>query len=96
MILLRIISVTLVGLSLVAISGYLWIAAAWYCCKKRASMIPLIGGVLGKAGLLLLPVAEIRRFWSAPLIADLGCAPMQVAVAIGQIQKKAHRNHNLN
>jgi riboflavin transporter FmnP len=88
MILLWIVSGVLIGLSVLAIVGNLWIAIRWYLFKKRASMIPFVGGVLGAAGLLLLPVIELRHFWWVPLVADLGCGPMLLAVAFEQMRKR--------
>jgi len=91
MILLWTISALLIALSLCAICGNLWIAFAWYLVKKRATMIPLVGGIVGTIGLLLLPVTGIRCFWWVPLMVDLGCVPMLAAVAFDQIKKRVRR-----
>jgi len=79
-----VISIILIGSSLYAILGNLWIALAWYLFKKRASLIPFVGGVLGAISLLVLPVSGVRHFFWIPLVADLGCGPMLIAVTIDQ------------
>lgn len=89
-----IISAILIGLALLATSGNLWIAVQWYLFKKRASMIPFVGGLAGMIGLLLLPVSKAHRFWWAPLLLDLGCGLMLVGVAIEQIKKMIRRGRN--
>ena len=87
MIILWIISVVLIALSLLGISGNLWIAIRWYLFKKRASMIPFVGGLVGMIGLLLSPMGGVRHFWWVPLVVDLGCGPMLLAIAFEQIKK---------
>lgn len=96
MILLWIISVILIGLSLVVTCGNLWIACRGLFKKreKSESLIPFVGGVVGMIGVLLLPVSGARFFWWVPPVADLGCGLMLVGVAIEQVRKMVRRSHN--
>lgn len=41
--------------------------------KKRASLIPLIAGIAGSIGLLILPISDIWIYAWAPLVIDPGC-----------------------
>jgi hypothetical protein len=90
MIVLWIIAVVLLTLSLWAVFGNLWIVLAGLLLKKKESLLPFFGGVVGAIGLLLLPLKQTRRFWWVPLVIDLGCGPMLVAVLIDQIKKRLH------
>ena len=47
--------------------------------RKWTSAVPLVGGVAGILGVLLLPVAGNWRFAWIPLIADWGSVPVIVA-----------------
>lgn len=91
MIILWIIAVVLLALSLWAVLGNLWIAFAGFFLKKRESLLPFVGGIAGTIGLWLLPMSQTRHFWWVPLVIDLGCGPMLVAVLIDQVKKKIHR-----
>ncbi|MEZ0324813.1 MAG: hypothetical protein ACAH95_02825 [Fimbriimonas sp.] len=54
--------------------------------KQSESVIPVIGGVLGSVGLLLLN-SGISKWWSiAPLFLDLYCVPY-VALAFLEVRK---------
>jgi len=76
-----IISIVLLLLSLWAIAGNLWITfgALFKKLKKFESLIPLIGGISGMIGVLVLPVPGAWRFSWLPLIVDLGCLPLLVS-----------------
>ena len=43
--------------------------------RDSASWIPLLGGLLGVAGLLLLPTAVTHKWWWLPLFLDWGSVP---------------------
>jgi len=96
MILLWIISVVLIGVSLVVTCGNLWIALGGLFKKreKSESLIPFVGGLLGMVGVLLLPVSGARFFWWVPLVVDLGCGLMLVGIVIEQIKTMVRRSHN--
>ena len=51
-------------------------------------MIPFFGGIAGMIGLLLLPIRSAISFWWIPAIADLGCAPLLLAVIANKLRKK--------
>ena len=68
------------GLALLAI--FIWIALLnWRVFylrltgRRAPSWIPLMGGVSGAAGLLLLPVGEVAGYWWVPPLLDYGCVP---------------------
>lgn len=50
--------------------------------KKWTSAVPLLGGVAGVLGVLLLPIAGSWRFAWIPLIADWGSLPVIVVSLI--------------
>ncbi|MEI6074618.1 MAG: hypothetical protein WCS94_03535 [Verrucomicrobiota bacterium] len=83
-------SVPLLTISVGMVFSNLWIAFGGLIRKREKfqSLIPFVGGMLGTIGLLLLPMSQPRRFWWVPLIMDLGCGPMLVAIVIDQIRKK--------
>jgi len=50
--------------------------------RKRNTLIPLVGGVLGAIGFLFFPLIEVRRYWLVPLIIDPGCMTLIITTAI--------------
>ena len=50
------------------------------------SCIPLLGGVLGCVGFLLLP--RLRLFAFVPLLVDVGCLPMLLASLVHLLRRK--------
>ncbi len=87
------VSVILIGLSACIIVANLWIAFGGLFRKrdKFVSYVPLVGGLMGAAGLLLVPLESSVDFWWIPLVVDWGCGPLFIAVAIDQIKKKLFR-----
>jgi hypothetical protein len=81
-------SVLLLLLSALICSGNLWISVRWYIWKKRESLIPFLGGVLGAVGLALLPVDPVSRYWWLPPLVDPGCVLLLVAAAVEYIRKR--------
>lgn len=53
------------------------------------SCIPLLGGVLGCAGFLLLP--GLRLFAFIPPLMDIGCVPMLLALLVHILRRKRER-----
>jgi hypothetical protein len=82
-----IVAAILISISLYAVIGNACTAIKWWCLKKRATMIPLVGGVAGVIGVLLLPIPWARGLWWALPILDLGCVPLMLAAAIEKIRK---------
>lgn len=71
-----VLSIAVLLLSLTLILGNWVIFWRVYVSKKlKASWIPLVGGVLGAVGLILLPVRQASGYWWVPLLVDFGCAP---------------------
>lgn len=85
-----IVALVLLAVSSWAVLGNLWIAFAWIYWKKKGSLVPLAGGVTGAFGLLLLPVIHARQFWWVPVLVDLGCGPIFVAVLIDYVKKTVY------
>ena len=77
-------------LSLWAILGNLWVAFGGLFKKRKQfqSFVPLIGGILGVVGVMLLPIPRWHIFWWLPLFIDLGCVPLLLAAAIEYLRKK--------
>jgi hypothetical protein len=85
-----IVSLPLLLLSLWAIAGNLWIMVGGLFKKQKKfqSFVPLLGGITGTIGIAMLPIEGMRPFWWLPLIADVGCVPLFIAVAADQIKKR--------
>jgi hypothetical protein len=60
-------AVCAVGNIVIVVRGYLY--------QERASLAPLLGGIAGAVGVLLLPWPAARSWWWLPLLLDLGCVP---------------------
>jgi hypothetical protein len=65
--------------AILIVGNYVGIA---YARRKQVgfSCIPILGGLLGCIGLLLIP--RVRSFAFLPLVADPGCLPMLLALAL--------------
>lgn len=63
--------------------------------KKSFSMIPLFGGVLMTAGLLLLG-GTFARFWVVPLLLDLGSIPLVASTIVFQVRLAIRRRGDSN
>jgi hypothetical protein len=54
-------------------ANVLW---TWYIRRRKApSWIPLVGGVSGAIGILLLPLSDVHKWWWLPLVLDWGSLP---------------------
>ena len=87
-----ILSVPALAVSISMIAANLWITFGGLFKKREKfqSLIPFVGGIVGAMGLFILPISHARSFWWVPLVIDLGCGPMLVAILIDQIKKKLH------
>ena len=54
----------------------------WYICwhalvkqQRTSSWTPLVGGIMGVAGMEILPIRGVASFSWLPLILDWGCLP---------------------
>lgn len=43
--------------------------------RKHSSWVPLVGGLVGVAGLFIVPLDRLHSYWWVPLILDWGCVP---------------------
>lgn len=57
------------------------IVIRFFLRHQRTSLIPIIGGLFGAGGLLIIPLDSVRMWWWVPLLLDVGCAPMMLASA---------------
>ena len=87
-----ILSVPALAVSISMIAANLWITFGGLFKKREKfqSLIPFVGGIVGAMGLFILPISHASSFWWVPLVIDLGCGPMLVAILIDQIKKKLH------
>ncbi len=53
-----------------------WIMARRHFNDEWLSLGPFVGGLLGAAGLLMLPYRQMQWLWWIPLIVDPGCLPL--------------------
>lgn len=83
----------LFGIFTVILLGvFAWAAVAnvvlgvrYYVHGKRSTLVPLVGGVLGAIGCLIAPWTILRTWWWLPLLIDIGCAPMLLAMIVESI-----------
>jgi uncharacterized membrane protein len=58
-----------------------WLLAInWWIHKKRATIIPFIGGIIGSIGLFICPLSGFSKWWWTPLLIDIGCGSMIVGL----------------
>ena len=90
MIIIRIVSIVLMSLSLWIVLGNLWITIGGLFKKRKKfeSLLPFVGGAVGVIGIWLFPMAQFHHLWWIPMVADLGCVPLLIAVIIDQIKKR--------
>jgi hypothetical protein len=55
--------------------GFIFVHSILKTKKQYGSGIPLVGGISGSLGVLLLPVYGAWKFAWVPLILDFGCLP---------------------
>ncbi len=65
-----ILAAPLLFLSVWAIIGNYVIIAIGLLRERGPSMIPIIGGVCGTLGLILLPIPEVHRYFWIPFLID--------------------------
>ena len=64
-------------ISLWAIADNWWCVICGFRSKKTRSrpIIPLVGGIIGAATLLLIPIPGLSNWWWVPLLIDVGSIP---------------------
>jgi hypothetical protein len=65
--------------------------ARYLLCRKPFSVIPLIGGIVGAAGLGMSPEPSLARFWWIPLLLDYGSAPSLLVWMVARRRKRIRR-----
>src|SRR5215467_1716281 len=59
--------------------------------RRRISLVPLVGGLSGAAGLWLVPVkGSLYWLWS-PVVVDIGCLPLVLAAVLDGIRGRQSR-----
>ena len=58
------------------------ICVAQHRKPRGHSLLPVVGGLLGACGVVLLPIPGIPKFFWVPLILDLGCGPLLILSAV--------------
>lgn len=48
----------------------------------RGTLIPIVGGVCGMIGILIIPCYQLRTYCWIPLLMDVGCGPLIVGGVI--------------
>lgn len=77
--------------TLVTVGKYIGIAQARRT-RVGYSCIPLLGGLFGCAGLLLIPKGRVFSF--LPLLADIGCVPMMLALLVYVLKRGPDPSRN--
>lgn len=85
---LKVVGAVLLGVGGLLTFGNYWGIAQARRTKTNFSCIPILGGVFGYVGLLLLTQSRWLAF--IPLFADVGCMPMVLALAFFLLSGK-HR-----
>lgn len=85
---LRVLGAILLGLGGLLTFGNYWGIAQARRTKTHFSCIPILGGLFGCVGMVL--VAKVRWLAFIPPLADVGCMPMLLALAFFLLSGK-HR-----
>lgn len=56
--------------------------------QNASSWVPLLGGLAGVGGVILLPVHGLSVYWFVPLLADWGSVPGLIYTAIWLVVAK--------
>ena len=60
-----------------AVANVVILYRAWFL-NGKSSLIPVVGGLFGMLGLLIMPSGKLIWFAWVPLLMDIGCLPMIV------------------
>jgi len=80
--LLWVIAILMLVVSIYGITGNAVLMIKYWLRKSRGSLIPLVAGISGCVGLLVLPVDGAKKWCWIPLLVDLGCLPMLVTYIV--------------
>ncbi len=67
------------------------IVLLWLLKRRRASLIPIVGGLAGAAGLLLSPLGALHKWWWVPPVVDPGTLPLVVPTVVWVVCVKLRR-----
>jgi phosphate/sulfate permease len=70
-----------------------WLSLCWYLRRKRSSLTPFVGGLLGTLGLVLLPFDGTVGYWWVPIVLDPGCGLLLAAIAL-EFLKRVWSEHS--
>lgn len=79
-------SILIALFALIAIANWT-LAIRWWLYKEKATMIPIIGGVLGCIGLVFFPWKGATAWCWVPLFIDIGCFGMVIGLIQSLIKK---------
>lgn len=79
-----------VGFGALLIALFVWMSICnwrilllYILYKRRSSLAPFVGGLVGMAGFLVMPFEAAATLWWVPLVLDPGCVPVLVWTPIG-------------
>jgi hypothetical protein len=76
------------GVACLWISFVNWSLLITLLVRGRApALIPLVGGLLGVAAILLGPAPALRPYWWLPFLVDAGSLPGLVAAALWSLRR---------
>ena len=55
---------------------------------SNQSLAPIVGGIMGVFGAVILPVDGILRYWWVPILVDIGCGPYLLLGLIQALRKR--------
>jgi len=89
---LRTVSAVALGLIAIYVITINWIALIRRMTTvSTTSWIPLVGGLVGMAAIMLEPTRSAWRFWWLPFVVDAGSLPGFALTAIAVIRAKRGR-----
>ena len=90
----------LVMLGIACLLAFFWISVfnasvLWASLRRRPrpSWIPLLGGVLGTVGLLLMPLPSLHALWWVPLLLDWGSLPGLAHTVVWHAVRRLRARH---
>jgi hypothetical protein len=73
----------------VLLVGALWVIVVnWLCVVMHRSWVPLVGGLLGCLGLLVVPIASATAYWWVPFLVDFGSAPGLTLALVATVRRE--------
>lgn len=77
---------------LAASIGNVLLVVRYKATGRRASLVPMVGGIFGVMAMLLAPWPEFRSWFWIPLVVDIGSLPLLVTATLSWCRRtKQHR-----